>query len=93
MPVGVYVSKGPQRAEPGGHGLSPNAPGIGEAAIVLVMTDRGDMEEVRETSPLGMSGGIYRGDEAIRYADAIKEWRESGYDDRVMIDAGFWEDD
>ena len=46
--------------------------------------------EPRQSSPLGMTGGIYRGSEAERYAEAVAAWRESDYDDQVMIDAGFW---
>ena len=34
--------------------------------------------------------GIYKNEEAERFADAVRRWRESGYDDQVMFDSGFW---
>ena len=54
------------------------------------MTTRRPEHKPRRSSPLGMTGGIYRGSEAERYSRAVDAWRESDYDDQVMIDAGFW---
>ena len=47
----------------------------------------------KDQSPLGIpGGGMLLNEEAHRYAEAVQKWRASGYDDQIMIDAGFWAD-